>query len=169
MSIIIRRLAATDSPAELTSLLHAAYAGLAAQGFNYTAVDQGVEVTRGRLSSGDAFVAAEGSRLIGTILVLPLTADRPYYDRPETASISQFGVHPDCHGSGVGGALLAAAEDHAAGLGATQVILNTAEGAHALIGWYARRGYRVAGHLQHDGKVYRSVILAKDLPPASAG
>ena len=53
----IRPLHPTDSLDALTALLHAAYASLAAQGWNFTAVDQSVATTRERLAGAQAFVA----------------------------------------------------------------------------------------------------------------
>lgn len=40
---------------ELTGLLHRAYAELGAQGLNFTAVDQDVEVTRERAAGGGSW------------------------------------------------------------------------------------------------------------------
>lgn len=48
----IRPFSATDSVAELTSLLHRAYARLAQMGLNYTAVDQSPDVTARRIEGG---------------------------------------------------------------------------------------------------------------------
>ena len=47
--VLLRPLGPKDSLQALTSLLHAAYACLAARGLNFTAVDQSVETTRERL------------------------------------------------------------------------------------------------------------------------
>ena len=53
----IRPLLPSDSLEELTALLHAAYASLAAQGWNFTAVDQSVAMTRERLADSQGFGA----------------------------------------------------------------------------------------------------------------
>ena len=51
--ITIRRITASDSLAELTELLHRAYARLGRMGLNYTAVDQSVEDTARRIGHGE--------------------------------------------------------------------------------------------------------------------
>src|SRR5437868_1228691 len=63
----IRPLAPNDCLTQLTALLHASYASLAAQGWNFTAVDQTVDVTRDRLAGAQGFVAELHGRLVGTI------------------------------------------------------------------------------------------------------
>ncbi|HEU6456691.1 MAG TPA: GNAT family N-acetyltransferase, partial [Roseateles sp.] len=62
----IRPLAADDCLTELTRLLHASYASLAEQGWNFTAVDQSVDVTRDRLAGAQGFVAELDGRMVGT-------------------------------------------------------------------------------------------------------
>ncbi|WP_245411068.1 GNAT family N-acetyltransferase [Microvirga flavescens] len=167
---MIRRLAATDSIDDLTSLLHRAYAGLAAMGFNYTAVDQSADVTLARIADGLCFVAEMDSTIVGTIMYYPsgTKGGCPWYDRPNIAKIGQFGVEPSCQGTGVGALLLQRAEAEAALAGADEIALDTAEEAHHLVSWYGRCGYRFIEHAQWDGKVYRSVILSKPLHALNA-
>lgn len=57
--------------------------------------------------------------------------------------------------------LLAFAESRARELGAREVAVDTAEGAHHLIRYYSTRGYREVGHAQWEHTNYRSVILSK--------
>jgi hypothetical protein len=99
----IRPLAFDDSLEALTALLHAAYASLAAQGWNFTAVDQSVAMTRERLATAQGFVAVHDGRLVGTVAVSgPKAADAryladpvpPLYCEPGTALIAQLAVHP---------------------------------------------------------------------------
>ena len=134
--------------AEITSLLHAAYARLGALGFNYTAVDQSEDITRERLKDGDCFIACEGKR---------------WYDLPQVGVIHQLGVLPAGQSSGVGGRLIEAAEARARETGAEELALDTSEGAHHLIEWYQHLGYRIVDHVQWEGKTYRSVIMSKAL------
>lgn len=170
--IVIRPLQATDSLDALTALLHLSYASLAAQGWNFTAVDQPVAVTRDRLAGAQGFVAEQGGRLVGTVAVRgPKPAGETYiadappalYTTPGTAILSQLGVHPDCRGQGVGEQLIAAAEAWAAAQGFTQIALDTAEPAAALRRRYERRGYRTVGGVQWQGKTYASVLMVKAL------
>lgn len=170
----IRPLYDHDSLVELTALLHAAYASLAAQGWNFTAVDQSVQVTRERLAGAQAFVAEQGGRLVGTIAVRgPKPAGEAYiadpppalYTTPGTAILAQLGVHPDCRGLGLGERLIDAAEQWARDQGFTQMALDTAEPATALRRRYERRGYQPVGRVQWQGKTYASVLMVKPLQP----
>ena len=172
----LRPLRDTDSLVELTALLHAAYASLAAQGWNFTAVDQTVEVTRQRLAGAQAFVAERDGRLVGTIAVRgPKPAGEAYigdappalYTTPGTAILAQLGVHPDCRGLGLGERLIDTAEAWAREQGFSQIALDTAEPATALRRRYERRGYATVGRVQWQGKTYASVLMAKALaaPP----
>lgn len=170
----IRSLAASDCLNELTALLHASYASLAEQGWNFTAVDQPVHVTRDRLAGAQGFVAELGGRLVGTVAVRgPKPAGEDYiadpppplYTTPGTAILSQLAVHPDCRGLGLGERLIAAAEAWAGAQGFAQIALDTAEPATALRCRYERRGYVTVGGVQWQGKTYASVLMAKPLSP----
>lgn len=175
--IVIRPLQAADSLDALTALLHASYASLAARGWNFTAVDQSVDVTRDRLAGAQGFVAELAGRLVGTVAVRgPKPAGETYiadtppalYTRPGTAILSQLGVHPDCRGQGVGKQLIDAAEAWALAQGFTQVALDTAKPAEQLQRRYARRGYVPVGEVQWAGKTYGSVLMVKTLRPGLA-
>lgn len=168
----IRPLAESDCLTELTALLHAAYASLAAQGWNFTAVDQSVEVTRERVSAGQAWVAERDGRLLGTVAISgPKPVSGHYlrdpvpdcYTRPGHAILAQLAVHPDARGQGLAEQLMDAAEAWAAEQGYTHVALDTAEPAMALQRRYARRGYAPVGEVQWAGKTYRSVLMLKPL------
>jgi ribosomal protein S18 acetylase RimI-like enzyme len=168
--MIIRHLTPGDSIPALTDLLHAAYAGLGKMGFNYTAVDQTEDVTLKRIARGDCLVAVEAGILVGTIMFHAPSRSNgcPWYDRPGTATIGQFGVHPDQQGRGVGTLLLREAESLAISHGADELALDTSEGAHHLIGWYERAGFRSVDHAQWKGKTYRSVIMSRSVMSGSA-
>ncbi|WP_293502104.1 GNAT family N-acetyltransferase [Roseateles sp.] len=170
----IRPLRTSDSLEELTRLLHASYASLAAQGWNFTGVDQTVDVTRDRLAGAQGFVAELNGRLVGTVAVRgPKPAGEAYivdpppplYTTPGTAILSQLAVHPDCRGLGLGEQLMDAAEAWARGQGFAQLALDTAEPAAALRRRYERRGYTAAGGVQWRGKTYASVLMVKALGP----
>jgi GNAT superfamily N-acetyltransferase len=170
--IEIRELQASDSLEALTALLHASYASLAEQGWNFTAVDQPVHVTRERLTGAQGFVAELDGRLVGTVAIRhpkrpgeAYIADPPppLYTTPGTAILSQLAVHPDCRGQGVGERLIDAAEAWAAAQGFAQIALDTAEPATALRRRYERRGYVTVGGVQWQGKTYASVLMSKPL------
>ena len=169
-NVVVRRLSTADSIDELTSLLHAAYRRLGDLGLNYTAVDQPPEVTRERIARGECLVAVADGQLVGTIVFYQATAASgcPWYDRPDVASLGQFGVLPSHQSTGIGRQLLDAVERRAAESGAVEVALDTAEDAAHLVSWYERCGYRIVEHAQWDGKTYRSVIMTKALVDPSA-
>ncbi len=162
--MIVRGLGPADSIDELTALLHAAYAALGRLGFNYTAVDQSEAVTRDRIARGDCIVVTDADRLIGTLTFMApgqCWPGTPWYRRPDVAVIGQFGVHPDDQRRGVGSLLLREAERMAERCGASELALDTAEGADHLIDWYRRQGYRIVEQAQWENKTYRSVIMSK--------
>lgn len=167
--MVIRQLEAADSISELTRLLHAAYARLGAMGFNYTAVDQTEEVTQNRIARGLCLVAVNDGVIIGTIMFYApgRSSGCPCYERPDVATIGQFGVSPACQGSRVGTRFLREAERLALANGAAELALDTSEGADHLIAWYEREGFRFVEHAQWPGKTYRSVIMSKVLQKAS--
>jgi GNAT superfamily N-acetyltransferase len=157
-----------DSLEALTALLHRAYAELGAMGFRYKAVDQGVEITRARISNGECYVAVYGGELVGTAVLLPPSwrpAHCEWYRRPEVAVLSQFAVEPQLQRRGLGSRLISHLEARAAELGAEELTINTAEGATHLVGLYERRGYRHIGHAQWEHTNFRSVLLSKRLAP----
>ena len=167
----MRELAPADSIADLTALLHAAYARLGGMGFNYTAVDQSEDVTRKRIARGLCLVAVDGGALVGTIMFHPpgRSGGCPCYERPDVATIGQFGVLPSRQGTGTGTRLLREAERLAVASGAAELALDTSEGAGHLIAWYGREGFRFVEHVRWEGKTYRSVIMSKQVrSPGSA-
>ncbi|OWQ86875.1 hypothetical protein CDN99_19390 [Roseateles aquatilis] len=177
--LTLRPLHADDSIEALTALLHAAYASLAAQGWNFTAVDQSAETTRERVATGQAFVVERAGVLVGTVTVAPpKPADGRYlsdpvpdcYTRPDTAILAQLAVHPGQRGLGLAERLMDIAEDWARGQGYAHIALDTAVPAEALRRRYERRGYETIGDVQWAGKTYRSVLMRKTLtaPPDRA-
>ena len=167
----IRALAARDSYAALTTLLHRAYAPLAAQGLNFTAATQSSEITRQRAAEGQCFVAVRGAELIGTVTVCgpydvetaPWTAEVPWFRERDTAHLHQFAVAPGLQGRGLGRRLVRACEDWARDNGFRRIALDTAEPAAQLRALYRRLGYADVGQVHWQGKSYRSVIMQKSL------
>ncbi|WP_343641146.1 GNAT family N-acetyltransferase [Roseateles sp.] len=178
MTITLRPIAASDSLEALTALLHASYASLAAQGWNFTAVNQSVQTTRERVQTGQAFVALSASgELVGTVTIAPpKRADGRYlgdpvpdcYTQPDTAILAQLAVHPSCRGQGIAEQLMDMAEAWAHARGYAHVALDTAVPAETLRRRYERRGYARIGDVQWAGKTYRSVLMRKALGPVPA-
>ena len=161
--VTIRRLSEHDSLEELTELLHAAYAPLAARGMRYTASYQGVEVTGRRAAHGECYVGELDGRLVATVTLAPPGRGHGsgWYGRPEVAKFEQFGVHPDLKGSGLGTRLMEEIERRAREIGAAELALDTSEHAADLIAWYQRRGYRIVGNYDWRPHVnYLSVVLS---------
>jgi len=169
--IDIRPLAARDSFDALTRLLHQAYAPLAAAGMNFTAAAQTAEVTSRRAAEGQCFIAEHDGAIVGTVTVCGPYADGvapwaesvPWFRDRDTAHFHQFAVHPGLQGQGLGRRLVAACERWALQRGYRRMALDTAEPAAALRALYGRLGYADVGHVQWDGKAYRSVIMQKSL------
>src|SRR5471030_3009623 len=90
----IRLLTEADSLADLTALLHRAFAPLGAMGLNCDSVTQSAAKTAARARRGACFVALRGTGIVGTV-----TAEMPdpanecaWYRRPGTLSLHQFAV-----------------------------------------------------------------------------
>lgn len=175
-AISIRALAATDSLIELTALLHKAYAELGAQGWNFTGVDQPVEITAKRVMTGHCLLALQGAAMVGTVTVRgPYRPDvdawclnTAWYTRADTAILSQFAVDPQCQGQGLGARLMLAAEAWARAQGMAHIALDTAKPAIDLQRRYARCGYAPVADVQWDGKTYASVLMVKTLAAQAA-
>ncbi len=140
------------------ALMHAAHAWNLAHGFNFTAADIGAATLLPRLDPA-RFWVAEGAdgELVGTIEV---KADE---DDPRDRRFHLLAVAPAAAGGGVGRALVAHAEDVARRAGARRLTLDTPESHPWLPAFYRRLGYAPFGHVQWEGKLYRSVLMAKDL------
>lgn len=167
----IRPLAARDSLEALNTLLHLAYAPLAARGLNFTAATQSVETTRRRVAEGQCFVAERAGAVVGTVTVsgpydetnAPSPDEAPWYWERDTAHFHQFAVHPQHQGVGVGRRLVEECEAWARERGYRRMALDTAEPAHELRALYARLGYAEVGRVQWPGKNYLSVGMVKAL------
>jgi GNAT superfamily N-acetyltransferase len=162
---IIRPYSESDSIEALTDLLHRAYAVLAEQGLRFVASHQDSATTRRRIESGFGFVAVVGTSIVGTVTVYTETADSAcaYYRRPGVARFGQFAVDPALQGAGLGRRLLDSAEAYALGQGCSEIALDTAEGADALIRLYERWGYAIVDRVDWDATNYVSVVMAKRL------
>tara|TARA_R110002020_G_scaffold6321_13_gene26624 strand:+ start:46 stop:570 length:525 start_codon:yes stop_codon:yes gene_type:complete len=164
-TLTIRPWQQSDSIAELTALLHRAYAGLAAMGLRFMATQQSAEVTAARIAEGQCFVALVNARICGTILFKSAAQTKgcPWYDQDGVASFAQFGVEPELQAQGLGRQLIGFVEQQALASGAHELALDTAQPAAHLVGWYGRLGYRRVGEQQWSHTNYLSVILSKKL------
>jgi len=164
--LVLRLLEPYDSLAELTELLHRAYASLVEMGFRYWASHQSEASTAERVGSGECYVGVLQGRLAATITLVPpgKSHGASWYERPDVAKVQQFAVEPGLQRRGIGSALMDLVESRAREMGAAEVALDTAEGADHLIRMYEARGYRLVDHADWRPQVnYRSVILSLKL------
>jgi GNAT superfamily N-acetyltransferase len=149
---------------QVTDLLHRAYQELDEMGFRYLASFQDEEMTRRRAGRGSCFVAVLDGQIVGTITLYDSAETKGcrWYDREDVTHFGQFAVDPAHRSHGLGSALMNLVERRAAGLGARELALSTAEGADHLIRFYERRGYREVARVDW-GINYNSVILSKTL------
>jgi GNAT superfamily N-acetyltransferase len=163
--LIVRRLSNQDSMEEITQLLHAAYAPLAARGMRYLASQQTSEKTLERCLKGVTFLAIMDETIVGTITLSTAqnTRGSPWYDRPDVASFGQFAVKPTAQKLGIGTLLLNQVEKTAKSLHVQHLALDTSEHAFELIRFYRVRGYEFVENVQWDVTNYRSVIMSKTL------
>jgi predicted N-acetyltransferase YhbS len=165
--LTIRAWQPTDDVDGITKLLHRAYAPLAQAGLRYLATHQSAEITRERLTSGYPLVALAGGAIVGTATLYPPDAASPceLYRQPGVYCFGQFAVSPELQRGGIGRQLVEHLEAVARQLGATQLALDTAEGAVHLVEWYERLGFRLVQYVEWEVTNYRSVVLSKSLSP----
>lgn len=165
-AVVIRELRPDDSVSIITELLHAAYAPLAAMGFKYLVTHQDEATTRSRLQSGISIVAELDGAIVGTVTVRAPKAESrcAWYLQPGVWSFGQFAVRPDLQRNGIGEKLLREVEQRALQHGATELALDTAEGATHLVRWFERLGFRFVQHVSWEETNYRSVVMSKRLP-----
>ncbi len=167
--ITIRPFRDDDAIPPITRLLHDAYAPLAAMNLRYTATHQDDEVTRSRLSRGMPWVAEMEGEIVATVtLYQDAGSGCGWYDKSGVFSFGQFAVRPDLQGRGLGGKLITLMENEAATHGATELALDTAEGAFHLIRWYEKLGFRFIEYMDWSSTNYRSVVLSKTLSTAES-
>lgn len=163
--IQIRELREEDSVEAITTLLHVAYAPLAAMNFRYMASHQDSGTTRRRLHSGFPLVATDGEEIVGTVTLYGPSPDSPcaWYQQAGVFRFGQFAVHPTLQGQGIGTRLLARVEATARERFAQELALDTAEEALHLRRWYERCGFRFVQFASWSDTNYRSVVLSRRL------
>ncbi len=146
--VAVRAAAPADADA-VVSLVHAAYRGESSRTGWTTEADL---LDGGRT---DAAMVAEILADPGSVL---LVADEPgtthllacchLQRRPDAAYLGMFAVRPERQGSGVGAAMMAAAEERARAWGAGRMELTVLNHRPELQAWYERCGYALTGDLE---------------------
>ncbi len=158
--------ASTDSVPEITSLLHRAYAPLAAAGLHFVAAAQSEKTTRDRMAKGEPLVGVLEGRIVATATWYApgrTGGGTPWYERVDVAKFGQFAVEPSLQGGGHGRALERYIAASAAALGARELALDTSEKAAGLIAMYSAWGYRFIEHCQWRAVNYRSMVMSRAL------
>ncbi|QUW18183.1 GNAT family N-acetyltransferase [Agrococcus sp. Marseille-Q4369] len=156
--------------ADLTTLLHRAYAELGDRGLNFTAVDQDEETTLRRASAGASWVLVDGDRTVAT-MTISWPAEQTVRDLtpeariPARAWLNQLAVDPDYRSQGLAQRLRDTGYAWCVDQGATSIGLDTAEPAGHLVELYARWGFTTVDKVQWPGKRYRSLIMKRGLAP----
>lgn len=140
----IRTATAADLPA-LLALIHSAYRGESSRAGWTTEADllEGPRTTTGLLAADLAdpavtlLVVEDGEGLLGCCAVTDRGGGTAYF--------GTFAVRPGGQGRGVGGRLLAAAEERARASGAVRMEMSVIAQRDDLLAWYARRGYAPTG------------------------
>lgn len=144
----------------LRSLVNSAYKELADMGLNFTATYQEEETTRQRIAKGKAFVLELNDKIVATILY----SRKNHFTNKNTAYIGQLAVLPELKRNGFGSILIDYCENLAHSEGFDGIQLDTAQPAKHLVDWYLKRGYKIVGEKQWEGKTYRSYIFEKIFP-----
>lgn len=139
------RTATPDDAPALLALIHSAYRGESSRAGWTTEADllDGSRTTPELLAEtlGDpataVLVAEDDHGLLGCCAVTDRGGGTAYF--------GTFAVRPRAQGSGVGSALLAAAEEHARARGAVRMEMSVIGQRADLLAWYARRNYAPTG------------------------
>lgn len=152
----------------ITTMLHDAYAPLAAQGLRFVATHQDSATTLRRMSQGDTILALDADQIVGTITLnhCEHTSGSPFYDRPDVAAFGQFAVQPSYQRLGIGSTLLTLVEALSRAKGVKMLALDTSEHAAQLIALYQAKGYSFVEYVRWPDVNYRSRIFAKALNSA---
>ncbi|MEO6694581.1 MAG: GNAT family N-acetyltransferase [Ignavibacteria bacterium] len=159
----IRQLKVDDPVNEITDLLHRAYKQLGDLGFRYLATHQDDVETQRRLDNGTSYLALHKEKIIATITLYSNKSDNnsEFYKRKGVVHFGQFGIDPQYQKKGIGKILMDMIEIKARDSGASEIALDTAEGADHLIKFYEKRGYEIIEYVQWEVTNYRSVIMSK--------
>ncbi|GAB3483193.1 GNAT family N-acetyltransferase [Nocardiopsis coralliicola] len=117
-------------------------AAYGAQSLLDSAPDYAGELARlGTEGPGTVLVATDGADLLGTVMLEPWHAGSEVAADAAETEVRAFAVDPGAQRRGIGRALMAALEEHAAAAGARRVVLSTQPAMHGAHRLYASLGY----------------------------
>lgn len=157
---------AIDSVPEITSLLHRAYAPLAAAGLHFLAASQSDDTTRKRMNEGEPLIGLLGDRIVATATWYRpgrTGGGTPWYERADVAKFGQFAVEPSLQGGGHGRAMEKYIAAAAVRAGANELSLDTSEQAEGLLSMYRAWGYRFIEYCRWKQVNYRSMVMSRTL------
>jgi ribosomal protein S18 acetylase RimI-like enzyme len=164
VSLTQRRFGPQDSLADLTGLLHEAYAAHAAAGRTFFASYQTAADTGRRIARGECWIVLDGESMVGTVTI---AAPYPFpagYPAPRPAgTYYQLAVAPAYQHRGLGRRLVALAEQRIGELAVRDVAIDTSTLATDLVAWYLKLGYHETGRWRWDVTNYESIVLGKRL------
>lgn len=144
MSLPLRPATAADIP-DLLALVHSAYRGAASRVGWTTEAD----LLDGQRTDPDLLAADLANPALTVLYAVddsgPLACAAVTDRGAGVAYFGMFAVRPAAQGGRVGSAMLAAAEQHARGLGAVRMEMTVLVQRVDLIAWYVRRGYAPTG------------------------
>jgi GNAT superfamily N-acetyltransferase len=104
------------------------------------------------IRSGQTWVAVEDGQVSGFVVLVT---------QPGCLLVENMAVRPAAQGRGIGGRLLALAEQHARDLGLSEIRLYTYEAMTENLAYYPRRGYTQTHRADQDG--FHRVFFRKPL------
>lgn len=134
----VRAAALADIP-ELASLVEQYWAFEAIEGFSRSQVERNLRTLLSSSHLGGAWIAADGARLCGYILVAHVFS---LEHGGVMAEIDELFVSPECRANGMGNALLDEAERHLAATGCVRMQLQLGRTNTAARKFYLRHGYQ---------------------------
>lgn len=165
--IEVRRLAARDSLAALTTLVQRAYAPLAERGLVLPEATQSAQVTQQRVARGQCFVATRHGQLVGTVTVFGAhelgAGEQGVFRGRDAAHLHQFAVAPELQRQGLGRRLVAACEQWSRQRGFDRLVVALADSATDLQALYRRLGYVEVATVSPPATGAATVVMEKPL------
>ena len=160
MSDLVLSVASQDDAADLVEVIHAAFGARPALDPPSTAIDETPETIAAAIRRGGGVLATVDGRPAGALLITEVA--------PGLATFQRVSVHPDFQRHGVASAMVAAAQDHAAELGFTEVELFARAEFEDLIAFWQHRGFTIRRPEAHGVVLGRALPIAVRVPTGEA-